>query len=162
MSLITQILGFVLVSLVIINGLLAGAVVDAVGTFATEEESAQARTDLSCGVGYMLYKPVTDIGGINVPMPSYTNVFIAASLTLGIIVFIKVATAIKWNFKKSLIAFVLVWISIKVLGYALMMYGGNECITWAESMFDKTGGFYDVAAAGGSLYFLKIAWGMRK
>ena len=162
MSIVTQVIGFIFISLIVINGILGGSVVDAVGTFTTAEEKEQARLDLSCGLGYMMYKPVQDVGGINIPMPSYTNVFIAAAIALSIILIIRITTGIDWEFKYSIIVFVLTWIGIKVLGYTLMMYAGNDCTTWADEMFNKTSGIYDVAAAGGSLYFLKIVWGLRK
>lgn len=162
MSFVMQAIGFIFVSLIVINGLLGGGVVEAIGTFATEEETAQARLDLSCGLGYMMYKPVTDFHGINVPMPSYANVAIASLLALCIILIIRVTTGIAWKFKYSLLMFLASWIMIKVAGAALMAYAGNDCMTWAEEAFASTSGFYEIAAAGGILWGIKTVWGFRK
>lgn len=162
MSLVSQAFGFALVSLIVINGLLGGGVVDAIGTFATDAEKEQARLDIMCGAGYLLYTPTTEIWGFDVPSPSYTNVILAALISLSAILVIRIATGIDWKFKHSIILFVAVWFAIKILGYLLMVAAGDYCVAWAEDMVEQTGGFYDVAALGGAAWGLKILWGIRK
>jgi len=162
MSLLTQTVGFVLVSLVVINGLIGGGVVDAIGTFATDEEKEQARLDLMCGLGYLLFTPATDVYGVDVPSPSYTNVIIAALITLSAIMIVRITTSVKWSFKYTIYMFVGVWIGIKVLGFILMQMSGPDCVAWAEMNIDKTSGFYEIAAIGGSLWGVRLLWNLRK
>lgn len=162
MSIVSQAFGFVLVSLIVINGLLGGGVVDAIGTFATDDEKEQARLDLMCGAGYLMWTPTTDIYGFDIPSPSYTNVILAALITLSMVLVIRIATAIDWSFKYSIILFIVVWFAIKIIGYLLMYSAGDYCTAWAVEMVEQTGGFYDVAALGGAAWGLKILWGIRK
>ena len=162
MSIVTQAAGFVLVSLIVINGLLGGSVVDAIGTFATNDEKAQARLDLMCGAGYLMFTPTTEVWGFDIPSPSYTNVILAALLSLSMVMIIRIATAIEWSFKYSIILFIVVWFAIKIIGYLLMYSAGDYCTAWAEDMVKQTGGFYDVAALGGAAYGLRLIWNLRK
>ena len=39
---------------------------------------------------------------------------------------------------------------------------GAGCEVWAQEMVAQTSGIYSVAALGGSLWGLKIIWGLRK
>lgn len=162
MSIVTQATGFVFVSLIVINGLLGGSVVDAIGTFATNDEKAQARLDLMCAAGYLMWTPTTDVYGFDIPSPSYTNVILAALISLSAILVIRIATGFDWKFKYSIVLFIFVWFAIKILGYILMYSAGDYCVAWAEEMVEQTGGFYDVAALGGAAWGLKILWGIRK
>lgn len=162
MSIVTQATGFVLVSLIVINGLLSGAVVDAFTDFATNEEKEQARIDLMCGGGYLLYMPVVDWHGIDIPIPNYTNVIIAALISLSLVMLIRISTGVDWRFKYSIGLFILVWFVIKIIGLILMKIAGAGCEVWAQEMVAQTSGIYSVAALGGSLWGLKIIWGMRK
>lgn len=162
MSIMTQAFGFVLVSLIVINGLLGGGVVDAIGTFATDEEKSEARADIICGTGYLLWTPVTNFYGIDIPTISYSNVIVAALVALSLILILRITTGIKWKFMYSIYIFIAAWVGIKLLGFVLLQVSGPECILWAESTVEQTSGFYDVAAAGGALYGLKMVWGMRK
>lgn len=165
MSIITQAGAFVLVSLIIVNGILGGGVADAIGTFATDEEKEQARADIMCGTGYLLYTPIetyTILGmDIDVPMPSYANVILAALIAMSMIMVIRITTGIKWKFKYALGIFVGTWVGLKILGL-ILMGSVDGCMVWAETMVEQTSGFYEVAALGGSLYGLKIIWGIRK
>lgn len=162
MSILTQALGFIFVSLIVINGMLGGGVWDAIGTFATDEEKEQARLDIMCGTGFLMWTPTADVWGLDVPVPSYSNVIVAALIALSLILIIRVTTGIDWKFKYSIITFFTVWVLIKIFGYALMLASGQECMVWAEEMVVTTSGFYDVAAAGGALWGLKIVWGLRR
>lgn len=162
MSILSEALVFVFVSLVVINGLLGGGVADAIGTFATDEEKQVAREDIMCGIGYLLWTPTTDVYGIDFPAPSYTNIVVAALLSLSIILIIRITTAVEWSFKYSVLTFIAVWLGVKLLGYILLSMSSDTCMVWAEEMMSKTSGFYDVAAAGGAVWGLKIVWGMRK
>lgn len=162
MSIITQTIGFIFVSLIVINGLLGGGVADAIGTFATDEEKEQARADIICGTGYLLWTPVTDFHGVDIPTPSYSNVLVAALVALSIILILRITTGIDWKFMYSIYIFIGVWIGIKLLGFIMLQMSGPECMAWAETTVEKTSGFYDVAAFGGGLYGLKILWGLRK
>ena len=162
MSLFSQAIGFVILSLIIINGMIGGGVVDAIGLFATEEETAKARADIICGAGYLMYSPTTDVYGVNVPAPSYSNVIVAAFISMAIIMFIRITSGIQWKFLYSLYLFVGVWIGIKILGYLMLLASGETCVVWAEEMVSGTSGFYDIAAIGGSYWGLKIIWGLRK
>lgn len=162
MSIITQAIGFCFVALVVINGLLSGAVVDAFTDFSTAEEKEQARIDLMCGSGYLLFMPTEDFHGLDVPIPNYTNVIIAALISLSLIMLIRIATGIDWRFKYSIALFILVWILIKIIGLILMKTAGASCESWAQEMVEQTSGIYSIAALGGSLWGLKIIWGLRK
>ena len=162
MSLVSQAVGFVFVSLIVINGLLSGAVVDAFTDFSTAEEKEQARIDLMCGSGYLLFMPTENWYGIEVPIPSYTNVIIAALISLSLVMLIRIATGIDWRFKYSIGLFIFVWFAIKIIGFMLMKTAGADCEVWAQDMVSQTEGIYSVAALGGSLWGLKIIWGLRK
>ena len=162
MSILTQAVGFVIISLIVINGLLGGGVIDAIGTFATDEEKEQARADILCGTGYLMYTPTAEFCGFDIPSPSYTNIVVAALIALSIILIVRVTTGIDWKFKYSILVFVGAWIAIKLVGFILLQVSSPDCMVWAEDMVDKTSGFYDVAALGGALYGLKLVWGLRK
>lgn len=162
MSFVTQALGFIFVSLIVINGLTGGSVTNAIGTFATDDEKEQARADIICGTGYLLWTPVTDFHGIDIPTPSYSNVLVAALVTLSIILILRITTGIKWKFMYSIYIFIATWIGIKLLGFLMLQMSAPECMVWAESTVEQTSGFYEVAAFGGSVYGLKILWGLRK
>ena len=162
MSIVTQAIGFVFVSLIVINGLLGGGVWDAIGTFATEAEKEEARADIKCGTGYLLYMPVTDFHGIEIPTPSYSNVIVAALIALSIIMVMRITTGIKWKFMYSLYIFIGTWVLIKIIGFILIQTSSPECVTWAAEVVEQTSGFYEIAAAGGALWGLKILWGLRK
>ena len=162
MSVVTQAIGFVFISLIVINGLLGGGVVNAIGTFATDEEKELARADIICGTGYLMYTPTAEFYGFEIPAPSYTNVVVAALIALSLILIIRVATGIDWKFKYSILIFLGVWIAIKLTGLIFLQISGPECVVWAEQMVEQTSGFYDVAALGGALYGLKLVWGLRR
>ena len=172
MSLVTQAIGFIFVSLVVINGLLGGGVWDAVGAFATDAEKEEARNDIMCGTGYLMYTPVTDFNvtgfdgtnlcTIDVPAPSWSNVFIAGLVALSLIMILRITTGIKWKFIYSIYIFIAAWIGIKILGFILMQMSGPDCTAWAVEAVDQTSGFYEVAAAGGTFWGIKILWGLRK
>lgn len=162
MTIVTQAIGFVFVSLIVINGLLGGGVLDAIGTFATDEEKEQARADIMCGTGYLMYTPTADFYGLEIPAPSYTNVVVAALIALSLILILRIATGIDWKFKYSIFIFLGVWIAIKLIGFILLQMSGPGCVVWAQGMVEQTSGFYDVAALGGAIYGLKLVWGLRK
>lgn len=162
MSLFSQAIGFVILSLIIINGMIGGGVVDALGVFATEEETAKARADIICGVGFLMYSPTTDVYGVPVPSPSYSNVIIAALIAMAIIMIIRITSGIEWKFLYSVYLFIGVWIAIKVIGYIMLVMSSDTCMMWAEEKIAKASGFYDIAAIGGSYWGLRIIWNLRK
>ena len=152
MGLLGQLIGFMIFSLIIVNGLTHGAVWDSIDYFATAEEKAEARADLKCLSGYLMYMPTTDVYGVDVPAPSYANVILAIMATFILIMLIEIPSRFDFSPVQSVILFVIVWVVIKVIGFYYIMTSTDNCMVWATESGEKVSGIYLAGGGAAGLY----------
>ena len=147
MGLLGQLIGFMIVSLIILNGITTGLVWDSIDHFATAEEKAVARADLRCLSGYLMYMPTTDVYGLEIPVPSYANVILAIMATYILIMLIEIPSRFDFSPLHSVALFVIVWIVIKAIGFYYINTSTDNCMVWATDSAEKASGIY--LASGG-------------
>ena len=140
--------------LIITNALLSGAVVDALTELATSPEKEAMRNSIQCIAGLQIYSPTKEILGIQVPMPSFTDVTIAAGIT-GLFLFILHLVKGSPGWKGSLLVFITIWVLFKLAGWLLIITSGEGCIAAMNEPAAKLAGLYTVSALFGS-------WGVYK
>lgn len=140
--------------LIITNALLSGAVVEALTELATSPEKETMRNSIQCIAGLQIYSPTKEILGIQVPMPSFTDVTIAAGIT-GLFLFILHLVKGSPGWKGSLLVFITIWVLFKLAGWLLIITSGEGCIAAMNEPAAKLAGLYTVSALFGS-------WGVYK
>ena len=147
MGLLGQLISFMIVSLIILNGITGGLVWDSINHFATAEEKEVARTDLKCLSGYLMYMPTTDVWGLEIPVPSYANVILAIMATFILIMLIEIPSRFDFSPVQSVVLFVIVWVVIKATGLYFINTSTDSCMVWATESAEKASGIY--LASGG-------------
>lgn len=133
MTSIYRAIGVVLALLIVANGLLQGAVQEKVVEIITSEEKQEMRNTFYCVAGLMLYPPVKEVWGINIPIPSLDDILITAALTSVILFFTHLINQ-KLNWKHAVGIFIIIWISIRLMGLLLITISGDDC----QSIMDGT------------------------
>ena len=119
--------------MVLANGLFGGAVSDAVMDVATSDEKQEMRNTFYCLAGLMMYPPVKDVWGINIPIPSFDDVVVAGALTSAVLFFLHLIKQ-DLNWKHAIGLFVAFWLAYRMIGLLLISLSGDGCQTVMEDM----------------------------
>ena len=141
--------------LVIANGVLSGAVSDAVVEVATSDEKQEMRNTFYCLTGLMMYPPVKEVWGINIPIPSFDDIIIAGALTTTTLFLLHLIKKNNWKFAVGL--FVAFWLSYRMFGLILISFSGDGCQTVMDDMASTMGSIAYVSSILGLGVIYKIA-----
>ena len=141
--------------MVIANGLFSGAVSDAVVDVATSDEKQDMRNTFYCLAGLMMYPPVKEVWGINIPIPSFDDIIIAGALTTTTLFFLHLIKINNWKLAVGL--FVAFWISYRLIGLMLISFSGDGCQAVMDDMASTMGSIAYVSSILGLGVIYKIA-----
>ena len=141
--------------LVIANGILGGAVSDAVVEVATSDEKQEMRNTFYCLAGLVLYPPVKEVWGINIPIPSFDDIIIAGALTTTTLFLLHLIKINNWKLAVGL--FVAFWLSYRMFGLLLISFSGDGCQTVMDDMASTMGSIAYVSSILGLGVIYKIA-----
>ena len=119
--------------MVIANGIFSGAVSDAVVDVATSDEKQEMRNTFYCLAGLMMYPPVKEVWGINIPIPSLDDTIVAGALTTTVLFFLHLIKR-DLNWKHAVGLFVLFWLAYRLTGLILISFSGDGCQTVMDDM----------------------------
>lgn len=119
--------------MVIANGVFGGAVSDAVVDVATSDEKQEMRNTFYCLAGLMMYPPVKEVWGINIPIPSLDDIIVAGALTTTVLFFLHLIKH-DLNWKHAVGLFVLFWLAYRLTGLILISFSGDGCQTVMDDM----------------------------
>lgn len=142
--------------LIVANGIFQGAVKDAVIEIATSNEKQEMRNTLICLTGLMMYPPVKEVWGINIPIPSFDDVIIAGALTSAILFFLHMINR-NLNWKHAVFIFVAIWFTYRMIGWGLITMSGDNCQSVMADMEGTMMGIAAVASLLGLGTIYKIA-----
>ena len=153
---ITKIAIILFALLIVANGIFHGAVKDSVIEIATSDEKQEMRNTLVCLTGLMMYPPVKDVAGINIPIPSFDDVIISGALTSAILFFLHMVNQ-KLNWKHAVGIFVALWFTYRMTGWILITMSGDNCQSVMADMEDTMIGIATVASLLGLGTIWKVA-----
>jgi hypothetical protein len=150
----------IIVVLIALNGFFGGAIGDGVKDMVVSEEKQDVRNSMKCLAGLYMYYPVKDISGLTVPMPSWTNVIVAAFLTS---VFVKILhySHVNYNWKHTIGIYVAVWLLYKLVGYIFIMNSGDGCELFMTNFAESLSGVGIVGGLVGLFMVWKNKLGMK-
>ena len=91
-----------------------------------------------CLVGVLLYNPVHNIGGYDLPMPTAVNVMVSLLLTTLIVYFMDLRYTLLW--KDYLVIFLASWVFVKMVAFALI----RNSVAGCESYIGNGIGLFDM------------------
>jgi hypothetical protein len=78
-------------------------------------------------LGLLIYTPVREVYGLQLPCPSFGDLTLTGVITSGIIFLLHI-TGHTQGWKKVIRIFVIVWILFKLLGLFLIHISGDSCM----------------------------------
>ena len=141
--------------MVLANGLFDGAVKDAVVEVATSDEKQEMRNTFYCLAGLVMYPPVKEVWGINIPIPSFDDIIIAGALTTTTLFFLHLIKINNWKLAIGL--FVAFWLSYRMFGLILISFSGDGCQTVMDDMASTMSSIAYVSSILGLAVIYKIA-----
>ena len=142
--------------MVIANGIFGGAVSDAVVDVATSDEKQEMRNTFYCLAGLMMYPPVKEIWGINVPIPSFDDIIVAGALTSAVLFFLHLIKH-DLNWKHAVGLFVIFWLTYRMTGLLLISFSGDGCQTVMDDMASTMGSIAYISSILGLGVIYKVA-----
>ena len=111
----------------------------------TSEESAALRAEIYCIAGLLIYTPVKEVCGLQVPWPSFSDLALATSTT-SILLFILHVTGHTQGWKRSALIFTGIWLVLKLFGSALIHLSGDSCVACLNESIGLFDGLYQLTA----------------
>jgi hypothetical protein len=158
MSLV-QVVIIIAALLIVANGMLDGAVEEGLKDIATNEEKQELRNSLTCTAGLLMYPPVKNVWGVDVPIPSFDDLLFSFVIT-GVILFLMNLINLHQTWKAAVIIFVVVWFAFRLTGLLLIKTSGVGCEDAMQDMAGLLDGMYTLSAllGLGILYKVIKAW----
>ena len=112
--------------LIVANGIFQGAVKESVIEIATSDEKQEMRNTFVCLMGLIMYPPVKEVWGINIPIPTFDDVLIAGGVTSAIVWGLHIINQ-KPDWRYLVGIFVILWLAYRMIGWALITMSGDNC-----------------------------------
>ena len=142
--------------LVLLNGMTGGTVLDSTLSTLTSEDKAAFRSEIYCILGLLIYTPVREVWGFQLPCPSFGDLTLSAAIT-SVLIFMLHITGHTQGWKRVLEIFVVVWILFKIFGLFLIYYSGDTCIIRLTDSAGIYNGIYQLFALLGFGVIYRIA-----
>lgn len=156
MASIMQFALIIIAMLIVVNGVMDGAVTDGINDFMFSDEKEDMRNSAYCVAGLMIYPPTTEILGITVPVPSFDDIIIAGALTGAILFILSLIKQASPGWRGAILLFVVIWFLFKMFGWVLIQLSGSDCQEVLTDMAGYMDGLYSVMALAGMGALYKV------